>query len=149
VLTFGLYQLYWLYKQWDRVRDAGENLAPAARSLFGIIFCYSLFRRIIDSTDAVGVRTQVPAWLLAAGFILTNLMWRVDGPASFLGFLAFVPLVAAQRVATAVALAQGSTEDRNTRLTLANGAWIAASIGLFVLIAVASALYTASGPTAR
>jgi hypothetical protein len=138
VVTLGLYQLYWFYKQWDRVRDAGDNVAPAPRSLFSIIFCYSLFRRIIDSTHAVGVQTRLPPSLLAVGFIVTSLMWRADGPEAFLGFLALVPLVAAQRVANAVALGQGSTEDRNTRLTWRNWAWIGGLVGLFVLVLVAS-----------
>jgi hypothetical protein len=140
VVTLGLYQLYWFYKQWDRVRDAGDHVAPAPRSLFAIIFCHSLFRRIIDSTHAVGVQTSLSPWLLAVGFIFPSLLWRVEGAAAFLGFLAIVPLVAAQRIATAVALAQGSTEDRNTRLTLYNWLGIAAVIGIFVLLVLAAAL---------
>lgn len=141
VATLGLYQLYWFYKQWDRVRDAGDNVAPAPRSLFSIIFCYSLFRRIVDSTHAVGVTTHVPPLLLAVGFILGNMAFRMEGPEGFLGFLAFVPLVAAQRIANAVALAQGSTEDRNTRLTWRN--WIAVVItaGVVGLIALGAALH--------
>ena len=138
--TLGLYQLYWFYKQWDRVRDAGDNVAPAPRSLFSIIFCYSLFRRIVDSTHAVGLTTRVPPSLLAVGFILANLAFRMEGPESFLGFLAFVPLVAAQRIANAVALAQGSTEDRNTRLTWRNWIPIVIVAGLLGLIAIGAAL---------
>jgi hypothetical protein len=140
VVTFGLYQIYWFYKQWDRVRDAGDHVAPAPRSLFSLIFCYSLFRRIIDSTHAVGVATSLSAWLLAVGFIVPSLMWRADGLVAFLGFLAIVPLVAAQRIATAVALGQGSTEDRNTRLTLLNWAGVVVMGGLFVLLVLGAAL---------
>ncbi|HEU0091588.1 MAG TPA: DUF4339 domain-containing protein [Vicinamibacteria bacterium] len=140
VATFGLYQLYWFYKQWDRVRDAGDNVSPAPRSLFGIVFCYSLFRRIIDSTHAVGVSTRLPPSLLAVGFILPSLMWRADGPQSYLGFLAFVPLVAVQRIANAVALGQGSTEDRNTRLTWLNWVGVVVAGGLMALLALATLL---------
>jgi len=136
VATLGLYQLYWFYKQWDRIRDAGDNVAPAARSLFSIVFCYSLFRRIVDSAQAVGVSARVPPSLLAVGFILASMTWRMEGPEGFLGFLAVVPLIAAQRIANTVALAQGSTEDRNTRLTWRNWAWIGAFVGFFVLIFV-------------
>ena len=144
VATLGLYQLYWFYKQWDRVRDAGDHVAPAPRALFSLIFCYSLFRRIIDSTHAVGVHTRLPPLLLAAGFILPSLMWRVEGSVSLLGFLAIVPLVAAQRIATAVALGQGTTEDRNTRLTLLNWAGVVAVAGIFVLLVLAAALQSVS-----
>ena len=140
LVTLGLYQLYWFYKQWDRIRDAGDNVSPAPRALFAIVFCYSLFRRIVDSTQAVGVRTGLPPWLLAAGFILPSLMWRVEGVVSLAGFLAFVPLVAAQRIANAVALAQGSTEDRNTRLTGLNWVGVVTGGGLLALLTLASLL---------
>jgi hypothetical protein len=137
-VTLGLYQLYWCYKQWDRVRDTGDNVHPAARSLFSLVFCYSLFRRIIDSTHAVGVVTRLPPSLLAVGFILPSLMSRAHGPASYLGFLAFVPLVAVQRIANAVALAQGSTEDRNTRLTWLNWVGVLVAGSLTALLALAT-----------
>ena len=146
VVTLGLYQLYWFYKQWDRVRDAGDNVAPAARAIFTIVFCYSLFRRIIDSTHAVGVQTRLPPLLLTLGFLLPSLIARANGPEALLGFLAIVSLVAVQRIATAVALAQGSTEDRNTRLTRANWAWIAALVGTFVIMVLAIALGIAVPP---
>jgi hypothetical protein len=133
--TLGLYQLYWFYKQWDRVRDAGDNVAPAPRALFSLLFCYSLFRRIVDSTHAVGVITRVPPALLAVGFIVPSLMWKAEGLASFLGFLAFVPMVAAQRLANLVALRQGSTEDRNTRLTWLN--WVSVVVTSLLLALVA------------
>ena len=149
VVTLGLYQLYWFYKQWDRVRDAGDNVAPAARAIFTIVFCYSLFRRIIDSTHAVGVHTRLPPLLMTLGFILPSLIARADGPEALLGFLAIVSLVAVQRLATAVALAQGSTEDRNTRLTPANWAWIAALVGLFVLMVLGAAFQSGAPPKAE
>jgi hypothetical protein len=140
VATLGLYQLYWFYKQWDRVRDAGENVHPGARSLFSLIFCHSLFRRIVDSTHAVGLSTRLPPLVLAVGFIVPSLMWRAAGPGSFLGFLALVPLVAAQRIANAVALGQGSTEDRNTRLTWLNWVGVVVAGGLIALLALATLL---------
>jgi hypothetical protein len=140
LVTLGVYQLYWFYKQWDRVRDAGENLAPAPRALFAIVFCYPLFRRIVESGHAVGVKTGAPAWLLTIGFIAPSLTTRMPEPAFLLGLLAVVPLVAAQRIATAVALAQGSTEDRNTRLTPANWAAIGAAFFIFELFLLALAL---------
>jgi len=138
--TFGMYQLYWSYKQWDRVRDAGDNVAPAPRALFALVFCYSLFRRILDSTHAVGVKTSLPAWLLTVGFIAPNTASRMPDPWYVLGLLVIIPLVAVQRVATAVAIAQGSTEDRNTRLTRANWTWIGVLMVLFWLMMLGYAL---------
>ena len=141
VITLGLYQLYWFYKQWDRVRDAGDNVQPAARSLFALVFCHSLFGRIVDSTYAVGVKAPTPAGGLTAAFILTSLAWRAPGAIGLLGFLSVVPLVVAQRVATEVALRQGSTEERNTHLTPLNWAGVAAAGG-FALLGVLGVIYS-------
>jgi len=44
-----------------------------------------------------------------------------------------------------VALAQGSTEDRNTRLTWRNWAWIGAFVGLFVVIFLVALVLAAMG----
>jgi TolB-like protein len=64
-----------------------------------------------------------------------------------LAFLAIVPLVAAQRNATAVALSQGSTEDRNTRLTPLNWVGVVAMAGIFVFLVLAAAIQNSSPGT--
>ena len=140
VVTLGLYQIYWFYKHWDRVgtpvttwprrRGRSSRSSSAIRS----------FRRIVDSTHAAGVKTGVPAWLLTVGFLLPSVLSRLPDPAYLLGFLGLLPLLAAQRIATAVAIAQGSTEDRDARLTQANWAWIGTLVVIFVLLVIAFAL---------
>lgn len=45
VLTFGIYQLYWAYKNWHQFRHAsGQELWPVARALFSIFFIHALYR---------------------------------------------------------------------------------------------------------
>src|SRR5262245_22041834 len=44
VATLGLYQIYWFYQQWKRVRDGGEDVWPLPRAIFGVLFSYPLFK---------------------------------------------------------------------------------------------------------
>lgn len=45
VLTFGLYQLYWAYKNWQQFKQAsGQPMWPVARALFAIFFTHALYR---------------------------------------------------------------------------------------------------------
>lgn len=43
--TFGTYQLYWIYKNWQLYKQAsGEDMWPIARSIFAIFSIHSLYR---------------------------------------------------------------------------------------------------------
>jgi hypothetical protein len=42
-VTFNLYQIYWFYKNWRLAKERGENVIPLLRTLFAVLFAYSLF----------------------------------------------------------------------------------------------------------
>ncbi|QXH48590.1 hypothetical protein KSS93_12075 [Pseudomonas xanthosomatis] len=45
ILSLGLYQLYWAYKNWKQVeRSTGEKLWPVARAFFALFFTHALYR---------------------------------------------------------------------------------------------------------
>lgn len=47
IATFGLFSIYWSYKQWQIVkRTKGLNILPAARGYFEVIFSFSLFKHL-------------------------------------------------------------------------------------------------------
>lgn len=46
-MTFGLYQYYWIFKNWQWVRDVeNEVISPFWRTFFSVIFNFSLFSRL-------------------------------------------------------------------------------------------------------
>lgn len=50
ILTSGLYETYWLYKQWQAIKKAEKsNIWPFWRTIFGIFFLYDLYSRIYIS----------------------------------------------------------------------------------------------------
>lgn len=45
ILLFGMYQIYWAFKNWKQFQRAtGQNLWPAPRALFSLFFTHSLYR---------------------------------------------------------------------------------------------------------
>jgi hypothetical protein len=139
VVTLGLYQLFWFYQQWRRVKYTEENIRPALRAFFSVFFCYSLFKRVRESARTLGMEPPLPVPLLAAAFILLSLGWELPKPFSLMAFLSVLPLVPIQRLANEVALNQVPESDANTGLTPLN--WLGVGTGgLLVFLAVAGVL---------
>jgi len=104
IVSFSLYEAYWLYKNWQYVKQRDNlNIRPFWRGLFGAFFCHKLLRRIHEDQEA---RTfQVPSfspgtlatwWVVLV--ILSSILARIPGlTASFVAafvpsFLCFVPV---------------------------------------------------------
>lgn len=86
LVTFGLYDVVWLYRSWRYVRDSqGERIWPVARAFFGPIFYYDLARRL----------AVAGAGGLAATYIVVTALWRLPDPYWLLASLSFVTLVPA------------------------------------------------------
>jgi hypothetical protein len=51
ILSFGLYQLTWIYRQWDRRQDHGEDVSPIGRTFFTHIYVYFLFKSVNEEID--------------------------------------------------------------------------------------------------
>ncbi len=52
ILTFGMYELYWAFRQWRWVRvHKGEKIWPTWRAIFGVITNFSLFPRMARESE--------------------------------------------------------------------------------------------------
>jgi hypothetical protein len=142
VVTLGLYQIYWFYQHWRRVRDSGENVWPVPRSIFGVIFGYSLFRRVYQS--AVTTPGATPG-LLAVVYALLCLSAKLPQPFFLIALLSVVPLAVVQRLANGVALYDFPYADPNARLTAVN--WVVALVGGAVLTLVGYGVFIRPRPT--
>lgn len=76
VLSFGIYTVYWLYKNWKAVHTATkEDFIPFFRSwLFGIFFIYPLYTRIKKAVQKV----QPVGSFFRISCILLIIVWVVD-----------------------------------------------------------------------
>ena len=51
VATLGLYQLSWIYRQWARRKEHGEDVIPLLRTIFFVLYAYSLFKSVNEEID--------------------------------------------------------------------------------------------------
>lgn len=75
VLSFGIYTIYWLFKNWKAVHTATkEDFVPFFRSwMFGIFFIYPLYTRIKKAAEKV----QPVGRFLRVSCILFILIWVI------------------------------------------------------------------------
>ena len=148
VLTLGLYQLYWSYKQWSQYQKAtGDAIWPVARGLFSIFFVHKLYARAAQRIRDNG-RSYVwnhdqwaTAFVVASvgPHLLGGLASNEQGIGVITGLvfgLIFVRIWVIARGQQAINVAANDPEGRmNARFTLLNYLWVVPG-SLFLLIFV-------------
>jgi hypothetical protein len=103
VCTFGIYELYWFYRNWALIKArTGQDLMPFWRAFFAPIWAYSCFKHI--ATEAVEKQTPAPPppGLLALAYFILQALWRLPDAYWLISFLSFVPLLFANIAALEV-----------------------------------------------
>jgi hypothetical protein len=94
IITFGLYEIWWIYKAWRFFQNKeGSPIKPALRTIFSFIFLYSLLMKIQIFADEKGYRKQYSSILLFIGFVFFNMLSQLPYPYWFISFLSIVFLV--------------------------------------------------------
>lgn len=100
VTTFGLYDIYWFYKQWKNLREIKQlNITPWARALFAPLYSYSLFKHVFELAGQVSEDDQPPhpsAGVLAAIYMSLSAASRLPHPYWLVGFGTTFPLIVVQ-----------------------------------------------------
>lgn len=133
ICTLGLYEIYWFYKNWGYVEQREKSdIRPAARSIFAVFFCYALFRKVADhAVETTG--TKISAGLLATGWIITTLLWRLPDPYWLVCFSAVFFMVPVQSSINSINAKLAPEHDRNTRFSAWNIAGLVVGGLLFIL----------------
>jgi hypothetical protein len=120
VCSFGIYELVWFYRNWklEKARS-GEDLSPFWRTFFAPFYFHNLLTRMNQHAETSGL-PEVSAGGLAAGFFVLNLAFRLPEPLWFLGMLSVVPILMAQRLASALNDRFTPLADRNSRFSAGN-----------------------------
>lgn len=86
LLTFGLYEIVWFYRNWRYTRDIEDaDVWPWARALFGPLWYFSLARRL-----DLGL-----APLLGLSYLVVTATWRLPDPWWLISMLSVVFLLPA------------------------------------------------------
>ncbi len=97
VLTFGIYEIYWFYKQWKSLNQIKNlNIRVWARGLFTPLFAYPLFKQYFALANQENHKKYPSAGWLAIGYFVLNILWRLEKPYWLLGFTAVVTLIPVQ-----------------------------------------------------
>ncbi len=95
--TFGLFELYWFYRQWRSMKDE-RNLKNNVwlNSIFSSILSYKLFEQINKAEKSVTNSSSFsPAVLALCYFVLVS-AWRLPEPYDWISLLSFLPLIPVQ-----------------------------------------------------
>ena len=81
IVSIGLYEVYWLYKNWRFIKERDEpDILPFWRGIFGIFFCYSLFKRIKKDTETNNIlKAEFDAVGNASCWIIFNILGHIIG----------------------------------------------------------------------
>lgn len=136
ICTFGIYEIYWFYRHWKRIWANGETtISPFWRAFFVVIFCYPCFQRIKQSGIDRGVGSAPSFGVLAIGYILATLAWRLPNPFDLISFCSVFFLIPVQSYVNRLNAAALPAHDPNSRFSIWN--WIAIIVGgVWFLLAV-------------
>ena len=135
-LTFGLYQLYWFYKNWALIKSQEKSdIIPVLRAIFGVFFCYSCYQRMSEQGVWNGL-PRMPAGALAFGWIATTIASRLPDPYWLVTLTSTLFMIPVQRHVNRLNAILAPGHDPNDRFTAWN--WVGIILGsLFLLLALA------------
>jgi hypothetical protein len=141
--TLGLYQYYWIYKNWQLHKQrTGKDISPLPRAFFAILFVYQLFKNIDQQTAEHNTR-RISAGPLAMLWIVATLLWKLPDPYWLVTYLSILVLVPVQWAVNDLNAVASPGHDANTRFTAWN--WVAVLLGLpFFALAIIGTLSPAA-----
>jgi len=96
LLSFGLYGVYWFYKNWQLQQPSmAKKIYPLLRAIFSIFFTHSLFKRINEQASKVENKHRFNANFMATLYVVTIVLSHLidrltitgdDGTAGIIGF---------------------------------------------------------------
>ena len=139
VCTFSLYEVYWFYKNWQRIADRERDIVwPLLRAVFAVFYCYPCFSRVRDHEGASQLDSRLHALPMAIGFIVTTLTWRLPDPWGWISVFSFLFLLPVQHYANKLNALAIPSHDRNSRFGGWN--WVAVVVGGALLLLIAGTL---------
>ncbi len=128
ICTFGIYQLYWFYKNWVLIKQrTGQPLMPFWRAFFSAIWAYSCFRHIKTVAVDNNFEVSLPIGFLALTYFVLGGMGLLPNPYWVVSFLSFIPLLPVNNLALTLNKQLVSGFQNNEEFTGWN--WVALILG--------------------
>jgi hypothetical protein len=149
IATFGMYQIYWFYKNWTYYKQHhGDDMWPVVRAIFPIFFAHSLCNAIDASLKISGIKHKWSPSGVATIYVVLKLISTISDAISkknanvtFVDYLivALVPLIALQLHDAQVAINNACRQAdgaSNGKFTAANIAWIVLGVIFWCLVLI-------------
>ena len=92
--TFGIFVLYWFYKNWDVIRQReNEAIWPFWRAVFTGLWTFSMGGRFHAYAAQRGFSLEFPYVPIGIAFLVANIAARADGPLAFLSYVGFLIVI--------------------------------------------------------
>tara|TARA_R110002072_G_scaffold156742_1_gene307269 strand:+ start:4565 stop:5863 length:1299 start_codon:yes stop_codon:yes gene_type:complete len=100
VCTFGIYELYWFYKNWVLIKErTGERIMPFWRGFFAPLWAYSCFKKIKASAGENRIQESLSIGFLAFSYFILQAFFRLPDPFWLISFFSFTLLIPVNSVA--------------------------------------------------
>lgn len=94
IATFGIYSLYWMYKQWKLLKkEFNLKVSPFWRSFFAFIWSGVLAEEIHILAKNKNIETTYKPWLIGVTFFVLTLSSRLPDPYWLICYFTFLPLI--------------------------------------------------------
>lgn len=135
ICTFGLYELYWFYKNWVLIRNrTGRSIMPVWRTIFAPLWAYSVFSEVHNTAAEHHVPSSMSPGFLAFGYFIIAVLSNGPDPIWLIALIGFLTILPANNVAIRLNQALSPDAPENHSFTPLNLVWIV--IGLIFLVLV-------------
>ena len=137
LVTFGLYELFWFYKNWQLFKaKTGDEISPFWRTFFCGIWCYFLFKEIKSLAKSRRVYANYSPFLLTVAWIVLRLCYRLPDPYWLVTCLSVIALFQVQEIVNELNCVVAPNHNPNSRFSVWNIVTIAVGGSLTVLAIV-------------
>ncbi|WP_028294110.1 hypothetical protein [Oceanobacter kriegii] len=118
ICTMGIYELYWFYKNWVLIKEREKlNIMPFWRAVFAYFFCYSFFKKVEASAVDASLERSLSPGLLAAGWIIVTLLWKLPAPFWLITYFAVIFLLPVQALVDNINEVNSPGHAKNSKFT--------------------------------
>lgn len=128
ICTFGFYELYWFYKNWDFIKSRNRpRINRVFRGIFfPYIFNFNLFSDIYRTANNSLLCPMTEISFLSLTWFIISITGVLSGPYYLFNFLSFLPLLQVQKKINEINLSKNIEFNRNCRLS----AWNIVAVGI-------------------
>lgn len=121
VCTFGFYDLYWFYKNWNVIKKWDRPyIRPFWRAFFAYFFCFGVFQLIRKHADSQSIHSSYSPIALTIGWIVLSLLTSLPVPFSWISYLAVLFILPAQQTVNSMNHSLVPDQNKNENFTVWN-----------------------------